>query len=160
MASRAAKTWFFAKLFAAIGFLAGGSAVFYLGFRAFNPPPPPPGQGLCGNAVLGGLIFMVLGTPLGATACALGAALLGGILDCILPDRPWARREGKATTDALLRLLDDPDPHVRLNALEALNAFAPRQVLESVIAQLLNDADQRIRDAAEQAQRVLREREE
>ena len=46
---RTDSSWFFAKWFAAIGFVAGGSIVFYVGLRAFNPPPPPPGTHLCGE---------------------------------------------------------------------------------------------------------------
>ena len=80
---RTDSSWFFAKWFAAIGFVAGGSIVFYVGLRAFNPPPPPPGTHLCGNAVLGGMVVMVIGTPLGATAFSLGALLIGRILDRI-----------------------------------------------------------------------------
>src|SRR5208283_1136709 len=86
-----ARPWLFTKWFAAIGFLAGGSIVFYIGFRAFAPPPPPPDTGLCGNAVLGGLLIMVLGTPLGAVAASLVAAVIGGILDCIVHESRRAR---------------------------------------------------------------------
>lgn len=52
LAPRATRSWPFVKLFAAIGFVAGGLTLFYVGFRAFNPPPPPPGTALCGNSVL------------------------------------------------------------------------------------------------------------
>jgi hypothetical protein len=154
MMSRPARTWFFATLFAAIGFVVGGSVVLYLGFRIPNRPPSPPGLGYCGNSVLGEVlrrwVAAVLWAPVAAIACGLGAALLGGILDCVL-GRRWARREGKATTDALLRLIDDPDPDVRLNAFEALHAFAPGQVPESAVAQLLNDANQRKKGVAASA---------
>jgi hypothetical protein len=57
--------------------------VFGIGFRAFAPPPPPPGTALCGNAVLGGLIVMFIGAPIGAIASSFAAAVFGGILDCI-----------------------------------------------------------------------------
>ena len=77
------RLWLFAKWFAAIGFVVGGSIVFYIGLRAFNPPPPAPGTHLCGNKVLGGVVLMVFGTPLGAVAFSLGALFIGGVLDCI-----------------------------------------------------------------------------
>ena len=79
-----ARSWFFAKRFAVVAFLAGGSVVFYIGFRAFTPPPPPPGTALCGNAILGGLILMVFGTPIAGIVCALGGAIVGGIVDCVV----------------------------------------------------------------------------
>jgi hypothetical protein len=90
----------FAKWFAAIAFLAGGSIVFFIGFRAFAPPPPPPGTGLCGNAVLAGLFVMVFGTPLGAIASALVAAISGGILDCILHYCKQTRTDSEPTPPA------------------------------------------------------------
>jgi hypothetical protein len=78
------RTWYFAKLLAAIGFVAGGLVVFCIGFRAFLPPPAVPGTALCGNAVFGGLILMVFGTPVAAVTSACVAAVVGGLLDCIL----------------------------------------------------------------------------
>jgi hypothetical protein len=76
--------WAFAKWFAAIAFVAGGSVAFYLGYRQFRPPPPPPGTALCGNAVIGGLAMMVIGAPVVAIACSVVAATIGSALDCIL----------------------------------------------------------------------------
>jgi hypothetical protein len=80
----APRSWFFAKLFASVGFVVGGGVVFYAGFRAFAPPLPPPGTFLCGNAVLGGFFLMVVGAPLSAILSSLGALAIGGVVDCIL----------------------------------------------------------------------------
>jgi hypothetical protein len=84
-------SWFFTKLFATIGCLGGGAVVFSIGYREFNPPPPPPGVGLCGNAVLGGLVLMVLGTPVGAIIGSLVAVPVGIILDIVLHSRKRGR---------------------------------------------------------------------
>src|SRR5688572_14406263 len=78
------RTWTFGTWFAAVGFLAGGSIAFYSGYCAFSPPPLPPGTAGCGNAVLGSLVMMVLGTPVAAIVSSLVAGAIGGILDCIL----------------------------------------------------------------------------
>jgi hypothetical protein len=78
------RTWYFAKLLAALGFVAGGLVVFCIGFRAFSPPPASPGTALCGNAAIGGLILMVFGTPIAAVTFACVAAIVGGLLDCII----------------------------------------------------------------------------
>jgi hypothetical protein len=80
----APRPWFFAKLFAFVGFVVGGVVVFYAGFRAFAPPPPPPGTFLCGNAVLGGFLLMVVGAPIAAIVSSLVALTIGGVVDCIL----------------------------------------------------------------------------
>jgi len=81
------RSWFFTKLFAAIGFFAGGSVVFYIGCHAFNLPPPPPGQVACGNAVLAVVIKRAItiffGTPLGAIVCSLLAMLIGALIDVV-----------------------------------------------------------------------------
>jgi hypothetical protein len=91
--ARTGRSWFFTKWLAAIGFLVGGSVVFYIGYTSCHPRPPPPGTVACGNCVLGvvlrGWCVMVIGTPLGAIATALAAAIVGGILDCI---RHYCRR--------------------------------------------------------------------
>ena len=75
----------FARSFAAVGFVVGGWAVFHMGFRAASPPPLPlpPGTALCGNAVLGGLFLMFVGTPLAAIASSIVAGAIGGLVDCI-----------------------------------------------------------------------------
>jgi hypothetical protein len=78
------RSWPFAISFAVLGFLAGGSVVFYLGFRAFAPPPPPPGTAGCGNQVMGGFVVMVFGAPIGAMVCSMVTAVVGGILDSIV----------------------------------------------------------------------------
>jgi hypothetical protein len=100
IAPRLARSRFFAKWFAAMGFVGGGAIVFYIGFRAFRPPPPPPGTGLCGNAVLGGLLLMVFGTPLAAIASALVAAFIGGVLDRILHCCRQTRSDSEPTPPA------------------------------------------------------------
>jgi hypothetical protein len=82
--------WFFAKTFAKWGSLAGALTVFCVGYVRFHPPPPPPGIALCGICVMGGLVIMLLGTPLGAIAGALVAGIVGAILDCVVPKRPRA----------------------------------------------------------------------
>jgi hypothetical protein len=79
-----ARPWFYTLWFAAIGFLGGGWGMFSIGSRAFMPPPPPPGQGACGNAVLGGFMFTLFLTPLAAAVGSLAAALVGGIVDYVL----------------------------------------------------------------------------
>ena len=79
-----ARSWLFAKWLGTIAFLTAGSGVFYLGFRAFNPPPPPPGTALCGNSVFGGLFLMVCGAPIVAIIASFLGAVVGGIVDCIL----------------------------------------------------------------------------
>jgi hypothetical protein len=163
IASRPARALLFTKLFAAIGFVVGGSVVLYLGFRTPSRPPMPPGFVACGHSAVGEWVHRVITAfllaPLVAGASAMGAALLGGLVDLILPTRPEGWRQRKATTDALLRLLDDPAPGVRKNALDALEIMAPRDVLESALAKMLNDADERNRDAAKQVQEDLRKRE-
>jgi hypothetical protein len=87
------------------------------------------------------------------------AALLGSVMGSILPARSGGWRELKATVDALFRLLDDPSPGVRKNALDALEVIAPREVLELALAKMQNDADEHNRDTAKQMQEELRKRE-
>lgn len=71
----------------------GGSVVFYVGFRAFAPPPP--GTALCGNWVLAGLLLMVMGTLLGAIAAGIVGGIVGGIVDCVVYYCREARTEQK-----------------------------------------------------------------
>jgi hypothetical protein len=78
------ETWGFAKWFAAIAFVVGGSTEFYVGYRQFRPPPPPPGTALCGNSVIGGLAMMMIGAPLVAVACSVAGAAIGAALDCVV----------------------------------------------------------------------------
>jgi HEAT repeat protein len=105
------------------------------------------------------VITALLLAPLAAAASAVGAALLGGVVNFILLARPEGWRQRKATVDALLRLLDDPAPGVRKNALDAMEVIAPREVLESALARMLNDPDEHNRDAAKRMQEELRKRE-
>jgi hypothetical protein len=88
---RRARSWFFAVRFAVAGCLLGGSGVFYLGFRALTPPPPPPGQANCGDAVLGGLLVMVVVAPLAAILSAALAAILGAMVDLAANHREQPR---------------------------------------------------------------------
>ena len=80
----AGPTWVFALSFAVIGFWAGGWVAFRAGLEEASPPPPPPGGGNCGNAVLGGLFLIYVGTPLAAGAAALVAGGIGALVDCVL----------------------------------------------------------------------------
>jgi hypothetical protein len=73
------RSWLFTVLFGVIAFVLGGGIVYYYGFRAFAPPPPPPGMAGCGNEVLGGLLVMVFGAPIGAIA----SSIVGGLLGCL-----------------------------------------------------------------------------
>ena len=90
-------SWLWAICFAAVGFLAGGSTVFYLGYRALSPPPPSPGTGLCSNGILGGLFIMVVGTPLAAIVCSVLAGVIGGGLAHIFDHYRQRPRDSDAT---------------------------------------------------------------
>lgn len=73
--------WVWAKWFAEAAFLIGGSVVYRMSFVAAFPPAPPTGAGSCGLSTLGGVILMVIGTPLGAVSAAIVAGAVGRILD-------------------------------------------------------------------------------
>jgi hypothetical protein len=91
--TQAARSWLFARLFAAVAFLPGACIIFSIGFDAVNPPPPGPGQAGCGLQVLAGMIAMIVGTPLAAITFALGGALVGGVFDILFPrPSPSVRR--------------------------------------------------------------------
>jgi len=67
----------FAGWFGIVTFFIGGSVVFSAGLRAAMPAPPPPGTALCGTEVIGGLMLMVIGTPIGAVASAPAGTAIG-----------------------------------------------------------------------------------
>lgn len=79
-----ARSWFFAKLLAVVGFFAGGCVALGIGFFASHPPPPPPGQGICGMGIIAGFIIMLL-SPAAALLCSLVVAPVGAILDLVFP---------------------------------------------------------------------------
>ncbi|MCC6127312.1 MAG: hypothetical protein IT426_20305 [Pirellulales bacterium] len=89
------RSWLFTVLFGSIGFVLGGGIVFYYGFRAFAPPLPPPGTASCGNEVLGGLLVMVFGTPIGAFASSIAGALSGCLVDFALFHRKKSRIDAR-----------------------------------------------------------------
>ena len=89
---RPQRSRFYAKMGAAAGFAIGGSVVFYIGLRAFAPPPAPAGTGTCGNAVLGGLLVIVAGAPLSAVILGLAGGFLGAKIDWALHQRRYPRR--------------------------------------------------------------------
>jgi hypothetical protein len=76
-------SWFLAIWLAAIGFVAAGCIVFFLGFQSFAPPQPPPGQANCGTAALGGAFLMFFGTPIAAIASGCVGAFVGSIVDVV-----------------------------------------------------------------------------
>jgi hypothetical protein len=80
------QTWTFAKWFGVIAFFTVGSVVFYSGFRQFRPGPLPPGAAYCGNAIIGGLILMVVGAPVAAVVSSLVAAAIGAFFDYVRTD--------------------------------------------------------------------------
>jgi hypothetical protein len=85
------QSWVFARWFGAIAFFVVGSVVFYSGYRQFRPPPLRPGEAYCGNAIIGGLIAMVLVAPVVAIVSAFVAAGIGAIVDHLRVDHDVPR---------------------------------------------------------------------
>lgn len=88
--------WFFAVSFAALAFLAGGWAVYDMGYRELTPLPPPPGTARCGFQATSALFRMFVESPLVAIASAIVAAGFGFLIDRHLCHRRRVRCPGEA----------------------------------------------------------------